>query len=242
MQQEKFLNDNIDHSVISKMTAPQLRALCKELRGCILRTVMKNGGHLASNLGTVELTVALHYVYDVGGNDRILWDVGHQAYAHKLLTGRYSRFSTLRCRDGISGFCRRGESPADAFISGHSSTSVSAAYGISTAMRLKGEGGSVAAVIGDGALTGGMAYEGLNNAGKTATNLTLVLNDNAMSISKSAGALSCAYPLHEAVLCREGAFSERPYFRAACRKAAGKSGALRKKYAQGRSVRHKQPL
>lgn len=190
MQQEKFLNDNIDHSVISKMTAPQLRALCKELRGCILRTVMKNGGHLASNLGTVELTVALHYVYDVGGNDRILWDVGHQAYAHKLLTGRYSRFSTLRCRDGISGFCRRGESPADAFISGHSSTSVSAAYGISTAMRLKGEGGSVAAVIGDGALTGGMAYEGLNNAGKTATNLTLVLNDNAMSISKSTGALA----------------------------------------------------
>lgn len=190
MQQEKFLNDNIDHSVISKMTAPQLRALCKELRGCILRTVMKNGGHLASNLGTVELTVALHYVYDVGGNDRILWDVGHQAYAHKLLTGRYSRFSTLRCRDGISGFCRRGESPADAFISGHSSTSVSAAYGISTAMRLKGDGGSVAAVIGDGALTGGMAYEGLNNAGKTATNLTLVLNDNAMSISKSTGALA----------------------------------------------------
>ena len=190
MQQEKFLNDNIDHSVISKMTAPQLRALCKELRGCILRTVMKNGGHLASNLGTVELTVALHYVYDVGGNDRILWDVGHQAYAHKLLTGRYSRFSTLRCRDGISGFCRRGESPADAFISGHSSTSVSAAYGISTAIRLKGEGGSVAAVIGDGALTGGMAYEGLNNAGKTATNLTLVLNDNAMSISKSTGALA----------------------------------------------------
>lgn len=190
MQQEKFLNDNIDHSVISKMTAPQLRALCKELRGCILRTVMKNGGHLASNLGTVELTVAMHYVYDVGGNDRILWDVGHQAYAHKLLTGRYSRFSTLRCRDGISGFCRRGESPADAFISGHSSTSVSAAYGISTAMRLKGEGGSVAAVIGDGALTGGMAYEGLNNAGKTATNLTLVLNDNAMSISKSTGALA----------------------------------------------------
>ncbi len=190
MQQEKYLNDNIDHSVISKMTAPQLRALCKELRGCILRTVMKNGGHLASNLGTVELTVALHYVYDVGGNDRILWDVGHQAYAHKLLTGRYSKFSTLRCRDGISGFCRRGESPADAFISGHSSTSVSAAYGISTAMRLKGEGGSVAAVIGDGALTGGMAYEGLNNAGKTATNLTLVLNDNAMSISKSTGALA----------------------------------------------------
>ena len=190
MQQEKFLNDRIDHSVISQMTAPQLRALCRELRGCILRTVMRNGGHLASNLGTVELTVALHYVYDVSADDRILWDVGHQAYAHKLLTGRYSRFSTLRCRDGISGFCRSVESSADAFISGHSSTSVSAAYGISTAMRLRGSSGAVAAVIGDGALTGGMAYEGLNNAGKTASNLTLVLNDNAMSISKSTGALA----------------------------------------------------
>lgn len=189
-QKQTFLNDNINHSVIANMTSPQLRALCRELRGCILRTVMKNGGHLASNLGTVELTVALHYVYDVGGRDRILWDVGHQAYAHKLLTGRYSQFSTLRSRGGISGFCRRSESPADAFISGHSSTSVSAAYGIAEAMRLKGEGGAVAAVIGDGALTGGMAYEGLNNAGKTAANLTLVLNDNAMSISKSTGALA----------------------------------------------------
>lgn len=185
-----FLNDNIDHDIISNMTAPQLKALCRELRGCIMRTVMKNGGHLSSNLGTVELAVAIHYVYDVFGADKVIWDVGHQAYAHKLLTGRFPRFKTLRKKDGISGFTRRSESPADAFISGHSSTSVSAAYGISTAMRLKGESGAVAAVIGDGALTGGMAYEGLNNAGKTASNLTLILNDNAMSISKSTGALA----------------------------------------------------
>ncbi len=185
-----LLNDNIDHERISNMDPGQLRILCKEIRGTIMRTVMRNGGHLSSNLGTVELSVALHYVYDVFGGDKILWDVGHQAYAHKLLTGRFSRFDTLRKRGGISGFTRRSESEADAFVSGHSSTSLSAAYGISTAMRLNGESGAVAAVIGDGAFTGGMAYEALNNAGKTATNLTLVLNDNAMSIGKSTGALA----------------------------------------------------
>ncbi len=185
-----FLNDEINHSKISKMTTPQLKALCRELRGCILRTVMRNGGHLSSSLGSVELAVALHYVYDVNNGDKLVWDVGHQAYAHKLLTGRYSRFDTLRKKGGISGFPRRSESPADAFIAGHSSTSISAAYGISAAMRLKGEDGAVAAVIGDGAFTGGMAYEALNNAGKFASNLTLVLNDNAMSISKSTGALA----------------------------------------------------
>ncbi len=184
-----YLNDNINHDIISDMTLPQLKGLCRELRGCILRTVTKTGGHLASNLGTVELTVALHYVFDVK-EDRILWDVGHQAYAHKLLTGRYSRFSTLRSKDGISGFTRRGESDADAFISGHSSTSVSAACGIATAMKLSGKKGSVAAVIGDGAFTGGMAYEGLNNVAKSRSGLVVVLNDNAMSISKSTGAFA----------------------------------------------------
>ncbi len=185
-----FLERNIDHGKITEMTAPQLKALCKELRSRILRTVMKNGGHLSSNLGTVELSVALHYVYDVKNGDKIIWDVGHQAYAHKLLTGRASRFDTLRQKGGISGFPKPSESDADAFISGHSSTSVSAAYGISTAMRMNGESGCVAAVIGDGAFTGGMAYEALNNAGKTASNLTLILNDNAMSIGKSTGALA----------------------------------------------------
>lgn len=185
-----YLSDEINHEKIKNMSTSQLKALCRELRGVILRTVTKNGGHLSSNLGAVELSVALHYVYDVFGGDKIIWDVGHQSYAHKLLTGRYSRFSTLRQREGISGFTRRSESEADSFISGHSSTSISAAYGISTAMRLNGENGAVAAVIGDGAFTGGMAYEALNNAGKIATNLTLVLNDNAMSIGKSTGALA----------------------------------------------------
>ncbi len=184
-----FLNDNINHGIISEMTLPQLKGLCRELRGCILRTVNKTGGHLSSNLGTVELTVALHYVFDVA-QDRILWDVGHQAYAHKLLTGRYSSFGTLRSLGGISGFTRRGESEADAFISGHSSTSVSAACGIATAMKLSGRKGTVAAVIGDGAFTGGMAYEGLNNGAKLKSGLVVVLNDNAMSISKSTGALA----------------------------------------------------
>ncbi len=184
-----MLNDSINHDIISQMSLPQLTALCRELRSCIMCTVNKTGGHLASNLGTVELTVALHHVFDVK-HDKIVWDVGHQAYAHKLLTGRYSRFSTLRTEGGISGFTRGSESSADAFISGHSSTSVSAALGIATAMKLQGDSSSVAAVIGDGAFTGGMAYEGLNNAGKSGASLVLILNDNAMSISKSTGALA----------------------------------------------------
>lgn len=184
-----ILDNEINHDRISGMTLPELKELCRELRRCILTTVSENGGHLASNLGTVELTTALHFVFDVR-TDRIVWDVGHQAYAHKLLTGRYSDFGTLRTRDGISGFTRRSESPADAFISGHSSTSISAAFGIASAMRLQGRRGSVAAVIGDGALTGGMAYEGLNNAGKSMAPLVVILNDNAMSISKSTGALA----------------------------------------------------
>lgn len=184
-----ILDNEIDHEKISNMTLPELKQLCRELRRCILSTVTETGGHLSSNLGTVELTTALHFVFDVK-TDRIVWDVGHQAYAHKLLTGRYSEFGTLRSREGISGFTRRGESPADAFISGHSSTSISAAYGIACAMRLQGRRGSVAAVIGDGAMTGGMAYEGLNNAGKSLAPLVVVLNDNGMSISKSTGALA----------------------------------------------------
>ncbi len=184
-----ILDDSINHEKISNMTLPELKELCRELRRCILNTVSENGGHLASNLGTVELTAALHFVFDVK-EDRIVWDVGHQAYAHKLLTGRYSEFSTLRSLNGISGFTRRKESTADAFISGHSSTSISAAFGIASAMRLQGRRGSVAAVIGDGAITGGMAYEGLNNAGKSKAPLVVILNDNAMSISKSTGALA----------------------------------------------------
>lgn len=185
-----YLNDNISHKIIANMTVPQLKELCRELRVQIIRTVSENGGHLSSNLGTIELTVALHRVFDVNGGDSILWDVGHQSYAHKLLTGRCSAFSGLRQRGGISGFSRRAESAADAFVSGHSSTSVSAAYGIAMAKHIKGERGSTAAVVGDGAFTGGMIYEGLNNAGKSDVPLVLILNDNAMSISKSTGALA----------------------------------------------------
>lgn len=185
-----YLNDDLNHDKLSDMTIPELKELCSELRKCIFNTVMKNGGHLSSNLGTVELAVAIHRVFDVFGGDKVVWDVGHQGYAHKLLTGRFGSFGTLRLKGGISGFMRRTESETDAFISGHSSVSVSAAFGISEAMRLKGERGSVAAVIGDGALTGGEAYEGLNNAGKAAKNLTLIVNDNAMSISRSTGALA----------------------------------------------------
>lgn len=184
-----ILDDSINHEKITHMTLPELKELCRELRRCILNTVSENGGHLASNLGTVELTAALHFVFDIK-EDRIVWDVGHQAYAHKLLTGRYSEFGSLRRMNGISGFTRRKESSADAFVSGHSSTSISAAFGIASAMRLQGSRGSVAAVIGDGALTGGMAYEGLNNAGKSKAPLVVILNDNAMSISKSTGALA----------------------------------------------------
>lgn len=185
-----YLNDSITHADIAAMTEKQLRELCRELRSTIIGTVGENGGHLSSNLGTVELTVALHRVFDVRGGDSILWDVGHQAYAHKLLTGRYSSFGTLRKKDGISGFTRRTESECDAFISGHSSTSVSAAFGIAMAKHMKGERGCTAAVVGDGAFTGGMIYEGLNNAGKSDVPLILVLNDNAMSIGKSTGALA----------------------------------------------------
>ena len=184
-----YLSDSINHETIKNMTLPQLKALCRELRGCILSTVNANGGHLSSNLGTVELTAALHFVFDAK-KDRIIWDVGHQAYAHKLLTGRYSQFPSLRTRDGISGFTRRSESDCDAFISGHSSTSISAACGIAAAMKLQGKTDSVVAVIGDGAFTGGMAYEGLNNAAKISAGLIMVLNDNAMCISKSTGALA----------------------------------------------------
>ncbi|MBQ7784223.1 MAG: 1-deoxy-D-xylulose-5-phosphate synthase [Oscillospiraceae bacterium] len=168
----------------------QCRALCREIRGVLIKTVRKNGGHLASNLGTVELTMAIHRVFE-SPHDKIVWDVGHQAYTHKLLTGRYKDFSTLRTEGGISGFAKPGESEHDIFISGHSSNSISAACGIARAMRLSGDNRhNVIAVIGDGAFTGGMAYEGLNNAGKSDDNIIVILNDNEMSISKNVGAFA----------------------------------------------------
>ena len=174
---------------LSKLSVSECEALCREIRRIIIKTVLKNGGHLSSNLGTVELTVAMHRVFN-SPSDKFVWDVGHQVYTHKLLTGRYDSFSTLRKENGISGFCRPSESEHDAFISGHSSTSISAALGISEAMKLKGDKHHAIAVIGDGAFTGGLAYEGLNNAGKSDNNLIVILNHNDMSISKNVGAFA----------------------------------------------------
>ena len=167
----------------------ELDALCEELREAIIDTVSHNGGHLASNLGVVELTVALGLAFDPP-QDTILWDVGHQSYAYKLLTGRSGQFSTIRKEGGLAGFPCREESPYDLFTCGHSSTSISAALGVSEANHLQGKEDYVVAVIGDGALTGGLAYEGLNNAGRLHRNLIVILNDNTMSISKNVGSMA----------------------------------------------------
>jgi 1-deoxy-D-xylulose-5-phosphate synthase len=174
---------------IKPLTVPELSRLAVEIREFIITTVKKNGGHLASNLGVVELTIALHAVFD-SPRDKIVWDVGHQCYAHKLLTGRFSSFYTLRRMGGLAGFPRRDESPHDAFNTGHASTSVSAALGFLAGGRILGIGGMAVAVIGDGALTGGMAYEALSHAGQLGLPLVVVLNDNKMSISPNVGGLS----------------------------------------------------
>ncbi len=174
---------------IKDFSLDQLQDLAEEIRWKIIETTSKTGGHLAPSLGTVELAIALHYVFDTP-KDKIIWDVGHQAYAHKLLTGRRNQFHTLRTYGGISGFPKRAESPYDAFDTGHSSTSISAGLGISTAKCLKGEKRKVISVIGDGSMTGGMAFEGLNQASHTGKDLIVVLNDNAMSIAPNVGAFS----------------------------------------------------
>ncbi|MBR6874095.1 MAG: 1-deoxy-D-xylulose-5-phosphate synthase [Ruminococcus sp.] len=174
---------------LKKLDRTQCEVLCSEIRQILIDTVSKNGGHLASNLGTVELTLAIHRVFE-SPKDKIVWDVGHQAYTHKLLTGRADRFDTIRQEGGLSGFCRPDESVHDAFISGHSSNSVSAALGIATAMKLSGSKRFTVAVLGDGAFTGGLVYEGLNNAGKSETNLVIILNHNEMSISKNVGSIA----------------------------------------------------
>ena len=167
----------------------QCEQLCEQIRGLLIDTVSRNGGHLASNLGTVELTVALHRVFE-SPKDKIVWDVGHQAYTHKILTGRLDRFETLRTENGISGFCRPDESEHDAFVSGHSSNSISAALGMAYAMKIKGDDHHAVAIFGDGAFTGGLSYEGLNNAGKSDTNIIVILNYNEMSISKNVGGMA----------------------------------------------------
>ncbi|WP_180683462.1 1-deoxy-D-xylulose-5-phosphate synthase [Tepidicella baoligensis] len=174
---------------LRRLPRQQLRPLADELREFLLHSVAKTGGHLSSNLGTVELTVALHYVFNTP-HDRIVWDVGHQTYPHKILTGRRERMSTLRQLGGISGFPVRTESEYDAFGTAHSSTSISAALGMAVAAKLKGEDRHAIAVIGDGAMTAGMAFEALNNAGVADTKLLVILNDNDMSISPPVGALN----------------------------------------------------
>lgn len=176
---------------VKKLNIDEITLLCDEIRSEIIDVVSKNGGHLASSLGTVELTVALHRVFS-SPKDAIIFDVGHQSYAHKLLTGRLDRFNTLRQEGGVSGFMRPAESEHDPFVTGHSSNSISAAYGIYKAKTMLG-GGTAIAVIGDGAMTGGMAYEALNNAGAKKGNFIVVLNDNKMSISKNVGALPRAF-------------------------------------------------
>ncbi len=174
---------------IKKFTVPELKQLCSELRQYIIKTVSLTGGHLAPTLGVVELTVALHYVYD-SPRDKLIWDVGHQAYVHKVLTGRREKLKTIRLYGGISGFLKRSESEHDIFGAGHASTSISAGVGFAVGRDLRQEDYNVVSIIGDGALTGGLAYEALNNLGNLRTKMLVVLNDNEMSISPNVGAIS----------------------------------------------------
>ena len=184
------LLENIDSPTdLKRLSLAELRGLAEEIRRMIVDVVSKNGGHLASSLGAVELAIAIHWVFDAP-RDQIIWDVGHQAYAHKILTGRRDQFPTLRMQNGLSGFTRRSESPYDAFTTGHSSTSISAGLGMACAKSLKEDPSKVIAVIGDGSMTAGLAYEGLNQAGDTQKDLIVILNSNDMSISKNVGALS----------------------------------------------------
>ena len=186
---DRILNRIHSTEDIKKLNGEEMAVLCKELRKFLLQKVSKTGGHLASNLGVVELTVALEYCFDLP-KDKIVWDVGHQAYIHKILTGRKEGFDHLRQLDGLSGFPKPNESDCDAFAAGHSSTSISAALGLAKARDLMGGKEHVIAVIGDGSMTGGLAYEALNNAGKEHTNLIVILNDNQMSIDTNVGAMS----------------------------------------------------
>ena len=190
-RQAKSLLEGIDSPAdLKRLPEEQLPRLCGEIRSFLIEHVSRTGGHLASNLGVVELSVALHRVFD-SPQDQIVWDVGHQSYTHKLLTGRRERFDTLRCANGLAGFCRRSESEHDAFISGHSGISISAAFGLCQAKRIKGEPGHVVAVIGDGSFTNGEVFEGINNAGRSENSrLIVVLNDNEMSISKNVGSFA----------------------------------------------------
>ncbi|MDQ3855583.1 MAG: thiamine pyrophosphate-dependent enzyme, partial [Chloroflexota bacterium] len=173
---------------LKRLSQSELIQLAQEVRERLLESVTVTGGHLGGNLGTVELTIALHTVFD-SPHDKLVWDVGHQAYVHKMLTGRCDRLNTIRQYKGLSGFLRRDESPHDQFGAGHASTSISAALGMAVARDMAGEDYEVVAIIGDGALTGGMALEALNNAGHLGTKLIVVLNDNEMSIFPNVGSV-----------------------------------------------------
>lgn len=185
----KYLDSIHTPQDLRKLSDEELSALCGEMRQVIIETVSNNGGHLASNLGVVELTVALAQAFDLP-RDTVIWDVGHQSYPYKLLTGRYHHFSSIRQEGGLSGFPCREESEYDKLTTGHSSTSISSALGVSEANYLQNREGYVVAVVGDGALSGGLAYEGLNNAGRLHRNLIVILNDNNMSISKNVGSMA----------------------------------------------------
>ena len=185
----KHLQDYNFPEDLKELSDDELELLSYDIRDFLISNIAKTGGHLASNLGIVEITIALHKVFDTP-EDKIVWDVGHQCYVHKILTGRADRFETLRQEDGLSGFPKSEESQFDVFNSGHSSTSISAAMGIANARDLKKENHNVIAVIGDGAMTGGLAFEGLNNVGTQQTDMIVILNDNEMSISESTGSFS----------------------------------------------------
>ena len=184
-----YLEKINDPSDLKKLNVKELKKLAEELRAEIIKVVSAQGGHLASNLGVVELTIALHYVFDAP-EDKLVFDVGHQSYAHKLLTGRYQSFQKLRARGGASGFPQAGESEYDAFTAGHASTAISAALGMARTRDVMRGDFNVVALVGDGALTGGMCYEALNDAGHSNTRMIVILNDNAMSISSNVGAVS----------------------------------------------------
>nr|HID58083.1 1-deoxy-D-xylulose-5-phosphate synthase [Desulfobacterales bacterium] len=185
----KYLDSINSPQDLKKLDRKELPLLAREIREVIINTVSRTGGHLAPSLGVVELTIAIHYVFDAP-RDKIIWDVGHQAYAHKLLTGRRDRFHTLRQYQGLSGFTKMSESPYDAFTTGHSSTSISAGLGIACAKYLKNDTSKIIVVIGDGSMTAGLAFEGLNQAGDIKKDIIVILNDNEMSISPNVGAFS----------------------------------------------------
>ena len=175
---------------LKKLSLSQCSRLCGEIRNLLVNTVSKTGGHLSSNLGVVELTMSIHRNFN-SPEDKIVWDVGHQTYVHKILTGRADQLMTLRQENGLSGFPKPEESEHDTYISGHSSTSISVACGISEAMRLQGSDNYTVAVIGDGAMTGGMVYEAMNNCcARSDSNMIVILNDNTMSITPNVGAMS----------------------------------------------------